>query len=314
MSRDGTDVTSSLVRRAEALLRSVVGITAAEVTATRSGAVQSVRVAVRGGLSNGQVVQNIRSALFAGLGVSVHATQIELVPVEESIASAPAVAPATAADGEASPPISAPSSASVAPKANGSGNGHGGAVPTNGHGAAHAGNGHGNGSSSPAASRGHGNGNGNGQGYAATEVAARIAGRAPIAPGAGGVQVERVELMRQAGRMRCRVVLAAGAERYSAIADAADEPMAEIPLAGRVACDALRAAQLTAAQFDGATITYLAGRTHVVAGLTHWLVGGRPEHLSGSAVVKESLEYAAAAAVVQALRDSIQHRGAASIL
>src|SRR5690606_20004387 len=91
-------MTTSTVRRAEALLRSLVGITAAEVRLSPGGRVELVRVATVCALSNGQVVQNVRSALFAGLGVRVDPAQIELVDAEVWAATplpASAAAPVT---------------------------------------------------------------------------------------------------------------------------------------------------------------------------------------------------------------------------
>lgn len=298
----GTDVTSSLGQRAEALLRSVVGITAAEVRLSRSGGVDRVRVSIGDGLSSGQVVQNIRSALFAGLGVSVHATQVELVAAADWVAAAQA-APSQPppAPAEAPKPAVTASGQVKGNGSNGHANGNGGSRPTPSNGATRPGNGNGsndgNGSSAHAPAP------------ASVLVAPQVSRRA--SPGGtgrtrderlGSLAVEHVELIRHGGRIRCRVVLTAGVDRYSAIADARDEATAEIQLAGRVACDALRAGQLTAAQFDGATIAHLSGRAHVVVGITELMNGGRPEHRSGSAVVKDSLEYAAAVAVVQALR------------
>jgi hypothetical protein len=117
------------------------------------------------------------------------------------------------------------------------------------------------------------------------------------------VRLLRVETIRQAGRLRCRVVLAAGADQYSAVADSADRPLAELHLAGRVTCDALRAGDLTQLHFEAATVANLGGGMHVLVALSGW-DHGEPVRRSGSAVIKESAEQAAALAVLHALANT----------
>jgi hypothetical protein len=283
-------------RRAEALLRALVGVHEAEVSFRPGGAVY-VRVAAAG-QSSGLLIRNIRSALLAGLGVAVEPPQIELVDPGAWVAvNAGEVVSAAAAIDECEP-VSAP----VVTAANGhgtGGNGQGASNGTNGNGA-NGGNGHGHASADLR------------RGERARTTALRpdpllrapLPERTPRSTGARNgeaqsTRVERVELVRHAGRVRCRVVIGAGEERYSAIADAGDDPGAEIQLAGRVACDALRAGGLTSAQFESATVAYLGGRIHVVVALADWR-NGEPQPRSGSVVAGESLEHAAARAVLQA--------------
>jgi hypothetical protein len=327
-------------RRAEALLRALVGVHHAEVTFRAAGAIASVRVAAAG-LSSGLLIRNIRSALLAGLGVAVDPLQIELVaperwtppgsePVrelEEPGTSAPEDdGPDALAARAGEPQIREADAASrpgaaIAPR-------NGASAGGNGNGAAHveSGNGHvpGNAEAAPADAARNGDaesrrrepgvsrerarprppradpllGQAEAKRAAAHERARR--GTFAAADGSARVDVERVDLVRHAGRLRCRVVIAAGATRFSAIADGPDEAGNEIQLAGRVACDALRAGALTSAQFESATIAYLAGRVHVVAALGDWQ-NGEPMPRSGSAVAGESLEHAAARAVLQAV-------------
>jgi len=123
---------------------------------------------------------------------------------------------------------------------------------------------------------------------------------AEVAIGSRLVRLERVETLRQAGRIRCRVVLAAGMDHYSAVADCSEEPLAELQLAARVTCDALRAGDLTQALFEGATVANLAGGMHVLVALSGWS-RGKPIRRSGSAVIADSAEQAAALAVLNAL-------------
>jgi hypothetical protein len=117
------------------------------------------------------------------------------------------------------------------------------------------------------------------------------------------VRLERVETVRQAGRLRCRVVLTAGGDTFSAVADCADEPLAELQLTARVTCDALRAGDLTQAHFEAATVANLAGGMHVLVALSGWN-RGVPVRRSGSAVIRDSAERAAALAVLHALTNT----------
>ena len=343
---EGTrDMTDCTVQRAEALLRSLVGITAAEVRVSPSGRLELVRVATACPLSNGQVVQNVRSALFVGLGLRLDPAQVELIdPKTWVAAAAPAVESAAGEGGtDAAPPTP-----SDPPVANGNGNG--------GNGRAHGPSGNG-GTTSPAAAavtngsaagpatvqNGHGapqatpapagyqarivggeiglvgrpvNGGAQATARLASAAAGQLPARAPAngngakavsavpGPAAGrsrGLEIEAVELLRLAGRLRCRVSLTAGSSRYAAVADAAEDTVPEYQLAARVTCDTIRAAQLSNAHFDGAVVTHVAGRTHVVVALSEWKAGNEHVSLTGSAVVTDRLEHAAAAAVLQAL-------------
>ena len=126
---------------------------------------------------------------------------------------------------------------------------------------------------------------------------------AEVAIGNRLVRLERVETLRQAGRIRCRVVLAAAADHYSAVADCAEEPLAELQLAARVTCDALRAGGFTQALLEGATVVNLAGGMHVLVALSGWN-RGEPNRRSGSAGIGDSAERAAALAVLYALANT----------
>lgn len=374
----GTRVSRSIVQRAEALLRSLIGVSRAEVHVRATGGVERVRLVADGGLSNGQIVQNVRSALLAGLGIVLQPGQIEFLdedswqpsarptpvtPTEEaeqarlSASSSCPQLPATARD---SSPGGSPSGNGVAGNGGYAPDGHGVTTPRPelafrldgndakhvngiaGNGAAHgASNGNGSGNSN-----GHGNGlghtngagkgspapagceptNGSGTGpdwltrrgrqrsqtpapqgqippLADRQHLASASARADASIGSRLVRLEGVDVLRQAGRLRCRVVLVAGGNRYSAIADCAEEPLAELQLAARVTCDALRAGDLTQTRFEAATVANLGGGMHVLVALSGWN-RGEPVRRSGSAVIRDSAEQAAALAVLHALANS----------
>lgn len=330
VTRSGGNPSRSIVQRAEALLRSLIGVSQAEVRLRPTGGVERVRVVAGGDLSNGQIVQNIRSALLAAFGVAIQAAQVEFV--EGSARE----------DGSQSQPESASASAKVSAPAWSAASPAGlEALPADAARGVAAANG-----SRQRAAVGVGNGSGNGgngkdasfpksgNGFAARRdqaVKPHSLGRAPRsssaqqvvapdqpAPAAGApdepvraavniagraVSVEAVEVLRQAGRVRCRVVLAAGADRFAAVAESSDAPLVELQLAARVTCDALRAGQLTATHFEGATITHLAGGLHVLVALNGWR-NGVAIRRSGSMVIRQSPEQAAVRAVLRALADS----------
>jgi len=329
LTRSGAGASRSIAQRAEALLRSLVGISQAEVHIRPTGGVERIRVVADGGLSNGQIVQNVRSALLATFGVLVQPAQIEFVPTGEWVpspalvqAAEPAVATSSVAPVEpaaSAPDHSRPIPTQAQPSINGS-------DYRNGASTARPGNGADQGERSRVARdsgepvrrpvRPHSPLDPAGTaalvGYATSAATETVQPSAPVpettdrgelAIGNRAIRLELVELVRQNGRVRCRVVLAAGTDRFSAVADACDEPRAELQLAARVACDALRAGELTTMHFEGATIAQLAGLAHVVVALNGWKAGA-PVRRSGSAVIKESTEQAAALAVLHALANT----------
>jgi hypothetical protein len=121
-----------------------------------------------------------------------------------------------------------------------------------------------------------------------------------IIASAAALRLETVEMRRQAGRLRCRVVISLGNEHFGAVADSADPNTGEIHLAGRVACDALRAGGFTEARFDGAAVAHINGRQHVVVALSEWS-SGETIVLSGAAALERIPERAAALAAIKAV-------------
>jgi hypothetical protein len=307
VTRSGAAASRSIAQRAEALLRSLVGISQAEVHLRPSGGVERVRVVADGGLSNSQIVQNIRSALLAAVGVALQPAQIQFVPAGEWQPAEPEPARAPT-----SPPEPAGNSSGPPRDVVGEAASAGALEPR------------------PAVERRVGSGASTGSDMprllrdfarpraprapVATELPAAAPARraAPAVPpdlgrevaiGERIVRLEQVEIVRQAGRVRCRIVLSAAADRYSAVADCRDEPLAEVPLAARVTCDALRAGDLTTTHVEGATLARLAGEVHVVVALNGWKSGAAIRR-SGSSAIRESPEYAAALAVLHALANS----------
>jgi hypothetical protein len=92
---------------------------------------------------------------------------------------------------------------------------------------------------------------------------------------AGGVAIERMDVERQGGTLRCHVVLAMGGRRYSAIAEVPDAPTVEAELAARVTLDALRAGALTDARLEGIGFTTINDVTYLVAAIRESGGGGR---------------------------------------
>jgi hypothetical protein len=325
--------------RAEKLLRTITGISDARIVAHPSGGVAMVRVHCNADASPGQIVRNVRSALFAGCGIALSSECIDFVTAEEleatgqnnrgslviesgdSDQSAPS-APVTPAAKSAS--VKAGSSASKTKKDASTKP----AAPTPVRGiqiVTPLGD-----SAAPAAS------------FDPYVTAAAVSSQSPrvqrilhvvteeeaaatqhaavenenielqtaalavgvtvryIVASAAALRLESVEVRRQSGRMRCRVVISLGTDHFGAVADSMDPATTEIHLAGRVACDALRAGGFTDARFDGAAVAQINGRQHVVVALSDWM-GGETMVLSGAAPLEDVPERAAAIAAIKAV-------------
>jgi hypothetical protein len=115
----------------------------------------------------------------------------------------------------------------------------------------------------------------NGNGHATAAVVARgaVAARDVQEPvsatesAAGTMMLERLDVERHSGALRCHVVLLLGARRYSAIAEVPDGPAVEAELAATVTLDALRAGALTCARLDGIGFTSIGDTTYLVAAI-----------------------------------------------
>jgi hypothetical protein len=83
----------------------------------------------------------------------------------------------------------------------------------------------------------------------------------------GSMTLERLDVERNGATLRCHIVLALGARRYSAIAEVPDGPAVEADLAATVTLDALRAGALTSARLEGVGFTTIGETTYIVAGI-----------------------------------------------
>jgi hypothetical protein len=287
---------------AERLVRSLVGVAAASVAAAPDGSIQAVTVTPEPGASERQVIQNVTSALLAGLGIALAPGRIVVGP--QLAAQAPAPAPPAEIEPRAAEPAVAPGprvlraadddglapAAAADVKEPDPGTSPYGAPP-----------------------RIHRPGR-TGAGALARPAAFR---NAKIRPHAGAValaavddpmpevvrqpSLDSIELQRVDAQLRCRVVLSVGAERFISVAEALDLPGAALELPARAAADALRAARAAPPiQFEGATFAEVRGQLHVVAALRVW-TGTEFIPAAGAAAVTASIEEAAARAVIQAV-------------
>jgi hypothetical protein len=312
--------------RAQELLCTITGVARAAVIAHPAGGIAVVRICTNEEASRGQVIRNIRSALFAGIGIAISSECVDFVGMEsfdddsqEPQAKTPT--PLKLVDGARESAIrsggtfAAHRTDAVPPT--------GIAIPT-----------------LPASLRPSASMNPNAAIAAAASASMTQALRAPrilhvvedeslndtasstiaspiavptlSTPSIVGsamrdavakiaaLKLESVEVRRQAGRMRCRVVISLGNDHFGAVADSSDPSVGEVHLAGRVACDALRAGGFTGARFDGAAVAQINGRQHVVVALSEWM-SGETMVLSGAAPLEDIPERAAAIAAIKAV-------------
>lgn len=129
-------------------------------------------------------------------------------------------------------------------------------------------------------------------------AAADLIARRPAGEITDGLTLERIDVERRTGTLRCRTVLALGERRYSAIAEVPDSPSAEAELAARVAVDALRAGGLTTAMLDGVGFITIAKTNYCVATVRE---PGNATPRAGAAPLIDSMAASATAAVLTAL-------------
>lgn len=308
----------------ERLVRSLVGVVDVCVTAGAGGRIERLVVTPEAGAPERQVVLNVTSGLLAGLGVSIDPGVLTLVAPEPpevtgddlASASSPPVSPAPAATAISPVPESGARAADepvvvpvrLSPKAQQVE----AAAPaqvqlaTADHSAVSL--------ASAEAARAYRRVAGRIVPAAAPGVPARavrheartaaaLAALHDQLPGAGSQPLlEQVELWPVEDRIRCRVTLAVGPDRFFGLADALDLPGASLELPARVTLDALRAARVPDApsQLDGVTIADIRGRHFVLAAVQLW-TGEDFTPLAGAVAVHASYEEAAARAVLQAL-------------
>jgi hypothetical protein len=286
-------------RRIERLLRSLVGVTDLRLVWGQPRALRGVHILRDTRVQPHQLIRNVVSGLHAGFGIQVLPTQVHVHDdanvFEAIIVAADVLTPtATAADTAVAAPVAEP--------ANGNGNGH--SKPGNG------------GPKLPATPR---------RAPARAEVPVRreqvpeppmvakpsrastdvIAAAAELvhqretaAETHAGLVLERIDVERRSGTLRCRTVLSLAGRTYAAIAEVPDGPAAEAELAARVAVDALRAGGLTPATLEGVGFITIAGANYCVATVRE---PGKPASRAGAAALIDSMAASATAAVLAAL-------------
>ena len=329
-------VSTMTTQRIDRLLRSLVGVADVRIL-WRSQTLRAVHILRASGTQPHQLIRNIVSGLHAGFGIQILPTQLHVhedvrvfdaldiaadVLTEPAEGDGTATSPATGSlhegngNGSAIKPQSngsarkaVPNAAVAKPPSNGGhGNGHSsGASPVNASPPAvplkkqeSAG------ASRPAAppeSR---------RETAARDISARPS-RAPadaVAAAAElvarrqnddaiqGLRLERIDVERRGGTLRCRTVLALGDRLYSAIAEVPDSPSAEAELAARVAVDALRAGGITTAMLDGVGFITIGKTNYCVATVRE---PGSAHPRASAAPLIDSMAASATAAVLTAL-------------
>lgn len=132
----------------------------------------------------------------------------------------------------------------------------------------------------------------------AVAAAAELVARRQNDDATQGLRLERIDVERRSGTLRCRTVLALGERMYSAIAEVPDSPSAEAELAARVAVDALRAGGLTTAMLEGIGFITIAKTNYCVATVRE---PGSAHPRASAAPLVDSMAASATAAVLTAL-------------
>jgi hypothetical protein len=332
--RDRVEASRDTFQSIERLVRSLVGVAGAAITVAPDGSIDSLTITPEPGSSERQVLQNVTSALLAGLGVDIPASRMRIGDAGAIIAATNGRHPAVKPDPGPAATQAAPArrdeqpvkQALPAPRARTRTSKHLVAEHVS--------------AAEPAAAEGeepqrqddgsvrdHA-----GQAPPITDAASRFRRQArssalarpagfsnvktiPLVGAAALAAVdesmpevtlrprlEQLELHCPGNQLRCHVLLAVGPERFLAIAESFDTPGAAIELAARVTLDALRAARIPTApiQFAGAAIAEIGTRPHVVVSVQIW-TGQAFEPHAGAAAANHSFEEAAALAVLQAI-------------
>jgi len=299
---EGRDDTRPTLRDAESLLRRLVGVT--DVT-VRS--LSEIDIVPDKGSSHRQITRNVVSALKARFGV-------DLDPAAVRIGAPPADIPrngsdsangngrAAAANSRDLPRAEAPGSPDcdvrdeVGPRSGDT------CLPAGGRGEPATG------PFAPGMNRrngGHAPHEQDDNGLGAAGEPARTPSRGTTAPAvvflapAGRPRLEHVDLRPIGDHLRCRVIVAAGNERFIGVADEIDRHASDIEFVARVTVDALRAARtpLEPMQLEGAVLVDIAGRAHVVVSLSIWN-GHDFDSIAGAEPIHGSTADAAALAVI----------------
>ena len=329
---DKPAVSTMTTQRIDRLLRSLVGVSDVRML-WRAHSLCAVHILRDRNTQPHQLIRNIVSGLQAGFGVQLLPTQIH-VHDDSALFEALDLVGEVLADDVTAGTTTPGDVARTGPRGNGGhGNGSTGAKPVEWTKGAVA-NGNGNGrkpNGSRATTNGHGSpGNGtashNADGAAAGDrhvpaqrdaphadtvivrpsrapaeivaAAAELVAQRGTNQIADGLTLERIDVERRVGTLRCRTVLALGERRYSAIAEVPDSPSAEAELAARVAVDALRAGGLTTAMLDGVGFITIARTNYCVATVRE---PGSTTPRAGAAPLIDSMAASATAAVLTAM-------------
>jgi hypothetical protein len=331
--RDRVGASRDTFQSIERLVRSLVGVAGAAITVAPDGSIESLTITPEPGSSDRQVLQNVTSALLAGLGVDIAASRMRIGDAGAIVdVTTNGRHPARKPDGDRPPASAARAAAEPSdepapphPRARTRTNKHlvaEPAAPTT------------DAADADVSDEGEENGTRELRDQAATindstprfrrqtraptlarsasfssVKAIPLAGAAALAAVEESMpdltlrpRLEKLELHCPGNQLRCHVVLAVGPDRFLAVAESFDTPGAAIELAARVTLDALRAARIPTApmQFGGAAIAEVGTRPHVVVSVQIWS-GQAFEPHAGAAAANNSFEEAAALAVLQAV-------------
>ncbi|MBR9991250.1 MAG: hypothetical protein KFH98_15920 [Gemmatimonadetes bacterium] len=332
----GPAVSTMTTQRIDRLLRSLVGVADVRIL-WRARSLRAVHILRADGTQPHQLIRNIVSGLQAGFGLQVLPTQVHIHDDELVFDAVEGTADLLAdevTDGSAAAAIAPPPAGG---KSNGNGAAHGrkaaGSMDAskNGglnNGRASNGNGTNGGDAHPAPivrpGAVHGGGDHDrgshergslpaprdwpdespivartsGAPADAVAAAAELVARRQTDNRNEGLTLERIDVERRGGTLRCRTVLALGDRKYSAIAEVPDSPYAEAELAARVAVDAMRAGGLTTAMLGGVGFITIAKTNYCVATVRE---PGSAVPRASAAPMIDSMAAAATAAVLTAL-------------
>src|SRR5690606_14821025 len=294
-------VSTKTTQRIDRLLRSLVGVSDVRML-WRAQSLRAIHILRDAGTQPHQLVRNILSGMHAAFGITVLPTQIHIHEDASVFEAVEVAADVLVDDDDAQHSQASPKGVAVQGNGTAEANGNGaakshasskqnGASRSNGNGAAPAkggmdakvsgsarpnGNGaHGAGGIEPALPRARPYGDADtGETIVVRPSSApadlvtstlELMSQRPAADTNAGLTLERIDVERRTGTLRCRTVLALGDRRYSAIAEVPDSPSAEAELAARVAVDALRAGGLTNAMLDGVGFITIGKTNYCVA-------------------------------------------------
>ena len=328
-------VSTMTTQRIDRLLRSLVGVADVRML-WRSQTLRAVHILRASGTQPHQLIRNIVSGLQAGFGIQILPTQVHVhedvlifdaLDIAADVLAAPAAGDETTTSPTGSLHEGNGNGHAIKPQSNGSSrkavpNAAVAKPPSNG--------GHGNGHSSGAspvhasppavplkkqesagAARPARSVESQGEAAArdisarpsrapadAVAAAAELVARRQNDDAIQGLRLERIDVERRGGTLRCRTVLALGDRLYSAIAEVPDSPSAEAELAARVAVDALRAGGLTTAMLDGVGFITIGKASYCVATVRE---PGSAHPRASAAPLIDSMAASATAAVLTAL-------------